>query len=195
MTYFDKNALKLSHEYIKENVKAGDTVIDATAGKGRDTLLLAKLVGDEGKVFAFDIQKEALDWTERLIRENGIKNVALIHDSHHNVKSYVKSARAIIFNLGFLPGSDHKIFSHPDTTIKALEAALDIIEEDGFVTVCSYYGGDTGFEEKDALIEYLSHLDQMKYTVIMQSFINRKGCPPILFIIEKNRNLLLTNLR
>ena len=35
MTYYDKNALKLAHEYLKENVREGDTVVDATAGKGR----------------------------------------------------------------------------------------------------------------------------------------------------------------
>ena len=187
MTYFDKNALKLSHEYMKENVRAGDTVIDATAGKGRDTLLLSRLVGDVGRVFAFDVQKEALDQAKVLLRENEINNAVLVHDSHHKMKDYVESAHGVVFNLGFLPGSDHKVFSHPETTVKAIDAALDIIDPEGFVTVCSYYGGDTGFEERDALMNYLEGLDQMRYTVIMQSFINRKGCPPIFFVIEKNR--------
>ena len=45
MTFYDKNALKLAHAYLNANVGKGDTVIDATAGKGRDTLLLASLVG------------------------------------------------------------------------------------------------------------------------------------------------------
>ena len=57
MTYHDKNALKLCHEHLKTHINTGDTVIDATMGRGRDTLLLSTLVGDGGKVFAFDINK------------------------------------------------------------------------------------------------------------------------------------------
>ena len=46
MTYFDKNTIKLCHEHLKSEIKEGDTVIDATAGRGRDTLLLSELVGE-----------------------------------------------------------------------------------------------------------------------------------------------------
>ena len=69
MTYYDKNALKLAHEYLRENVREGDTVVDATAGKGRDTLLLASLVGEKGKVFSIDIQQTAIDGAKTLISE------------------------------------------------------------------------------------------------------------------------------
>ncbi len=186
MTYHDKNALKLCHEHLKTHINKGDTVIDATMGRGRDTLLLSTLVGDGGKVFAFDIQSEALKSTKELLEENNVKNASLILDSHENIKNYVKSAKAVVFNLGFLPGGDHSIFSHAETSIKAISASLDILEDAGFIAVCSYYGGDTGFEERDALLSFLENLDQKKYTVMLQSFLNRKGCPPIFIIIEKN---------
>ncbi len=187
MTYYDKNALKLSHEHFKNNIRKGDICVDATMGRGRDTLILSTLTGDMGKVFAFDIQKDAINSTSLLLSENNRNNVTLILDSHHNLKNYVKSAKCVVFNLGFLPGGDHSIYSHPNTSIKAIEAALDIIDIDGFVSICSYYGGDTGFEEKDALLSFLENLDQKKYTVMLQSFHNRKGCPPLFIVIEKNR--------
>ena len=187
MNYYDKNALKLSHEHMKFHVKEGDTVIDATAGKGRDTLLLSNLVGNAGHVYAFDIQKEAIDRTSDLLVENDRENVSLILDSHHKMAEYVKRAKAVVFNFGFLPGGDHNIYSHGDTSTKAIDAALSILEEDGFISICSYYGGDTGFEERDALLSYLENLDQKKYTVMLQSFHNRKNCPPLFIIIEKNR--------
>lgn len=38
----------------------GDTVIDATAGNGHDTVFLAQLVGRQGRVWAFDVQSSAL---------------------------------------------------------------------------------------------------------------------------------------
>lgn len=187
MTYYDKNALKLSHEYIKANLKSGDTAVDATMGRGRDTLLLSQIVENSGKVYAFDIQEEALKSTQELLNTNHCANTTLILDSHHNLKKYVTSARCVVFNLGFLPGGDHSIFSHSDTSIQAINEALDIIDDNGFVSICSYYGGDTGFEERDALLSFLEELDQKKYTVMLHSFYNRKGCPPIFIIIEKNR--------
>ena len=186
MTYHDKNALKLSHEYIKAHVTKGDTVIDATMGRGRDTLLLALLAGETGKVYAFDIQPEALTSTRALLEENNITNTTLILDSHHNMANYVKNAKGVVFNFGFLPGGDHSVFSHSDTSIKAIEAALGIINLDGFVSICSYYGGDTGFEEKDNILAFLENLDQKEFTVMLHSFHNRKGCPPLFIVIEKN---------
>lgn len=187
MTYYDKNALKLSHEYIKANLKTGDITVDGTMGRGRDTLLLSQIVGEEGKVFSFDIQQEALDSTRGLLNSNNCTNVTLILDSHHNLKNYVDKAKCVVFNFGFLPGGDHSIFSHSDTSIKAIEASLDILEDDGFVSICSYYGGDTGFEERDALLSYLESLDSKKYTVMLHSFFNRPNCPPLFITIEKNR--------
>ncbi len=187
MTYFDKNALKLSHEHMKANIKESETAVDATAGRGRDTLLLSTLVGEAGHVYAFDIQKDAIDSTKALLSENGRTNVTLINESHHLLNDFVKEAKAVVFNLGFLPGGDHNIYSHPETSLKAIDAALSVITDDGFVSICSYYGGDTGFEERDALLSYLENLDPQKYTVMLQSFHNRKNCPPLFIVIEKNR--------
>lgn len=187
MTYYDKNALKLSHEYLKTHVCSGDIVIDATMGRGRDTLLLANLVGSSGHVYSFDIQPEALQSTSELITSNSLSNVTLILDSHSNISHYVQKAKCVVFNLGFLPGGDHSIFSHSDTSIPAIKSALNLLCDDGFITICSYYGGDTGFEERDNLLTYLSSLDQKKYTVMLHSFFNRKGCPPLFIVIEKNR--------
>lgn len=187
MTYNDKNALKLSHEYLKENVKPGFVCIDATMGKGRDTLLLSRLTGDTGTVYAFDIQPEALEFTDTLLSEHNRTNVKLILDSHHNIKNHTAYADCVVFNLGFLPGGDHNIFSHSDTSIKAIKASLDILSPTGFISICSYYGGDTGFEERDNLLAFLETLDPKKHTVMLHSFLNRPNCPPLFIVIEKNR--------
>ncbi len=183
MTYYDKNALKLSHEYLKAHINKTDVCVDATMGRGRDTLLLCNL---SKEVYAFDIQPDAIASTQALLEENAITNAQLILDSHHNLKNYVEDAKCVVFNLGFLPGGDHTIFSHSDTSIKAIEAALDIIPSDGFVSICSYYGGDTGFEERDNLLAFLEKLDSKKYTVMLHSFYNRPNCPPLFIVIEKN---------
>jgi ubiquinone/menaquinone biosynthesis C-methylase UbiE len=60
------NALETSREYVKKAAKQGDAAVDATAGRGRDTLFLSKPVGSEGRVYAFDIQRQAIETTKNL---------------------------------------------------------------------------------------------------------------------------------
>ena len=52
-----------AHELVRSRVHAGAWVVDATAGNGHDTLLLANLAGSAGRVFAFDVQTAALEAT------------------------------------------------------------------------------------------------------------------------------------
>ena len=49
------NTTTLSKDFVKENISIGDIVIDATMGRGNDTLFLRQLVGQKGFVYAFDI--------------------------------------------------------------------------------------------------------------------------------------------
>ena len=105
------NSLGISREYAKKQVKPGDRVVDATAGHGRDTLLLAELVGPSGFVYAFDIQDSAIQTTRELLHSKGMEgNVSIIKDSHENMEKYVgQGISCIMFNLGYLPGGDHSI--------------------------------------------------------------------------------------
>lgn len=85
-----KQALAQSHEYAKKIVQEGDTVIDATMGNGHDTAFLAELAGDAGKVYAFDIQKEAVENTRARLDKLGLsQRCILIHDSHDKLDQYV----------------------------------------------------------------------------------------------------------
>lgn len=53
-------------------VSEGDTVVDATVGNGNDTIFLARLVGEKGKVYGFDIQQEAINNTGELLKDLGL---------------------------------------------------------------------------------------------------------------------------
>lgn len=182
-----KNSLGQSHDLILQLVKEGDRVVDATAGNGNDTFFLAELVGETGKVYSFDIQQQAVDRTREKLANSGLEDrVELVLDGHQNMDRYINgSVKAVMFNLGYLPNGDHNIGTKGDTTIMAIEKAMRLIEVNGVVSIVVYYGGDSGFEEKDCLMEYIKHIDCRQFTVMKTEFVNQVNCPPIFVCIEK----------
>ncbi|MBE7042700.1 MAG: methyltransferase domain-containing protein [Ruminococcaceae bacterium] len=185
----ETNALGITHRYMKQVIQSGDRVIDATAGNGHDTLFMAKLVGKNGHITAFDIQPQALENTKKRLEKEAVDGqVTLILDGHQNMKQYVEGpVKAVTFNFGYLPGGDHHICTHADTSIAAILAALELISEDGMVLLGIYYGGDSGFEEKDALMAFLKTLDPHEYSVLCHDFINYPNCPPLAVRIIKEK--------
>jgi hypothetical protein len=183
------NTLSAAHKFIREHVFSGDICIDAKMGRGLDTALLCELVGEEGKVLAFDIQQDALNSTAQLLGERGLSERAqLILDSHENMHNYADagSVSLVDFNLGWLPGGDHTIFTHSASSIAAINRGLELLKVDGVMSICIYYGGASGYEERDALLPFLEMLDDRKYTVIISRFANRKGDVPINVFIFKD---------
>lgn len=181
------NSLAISHEFVRKAVKQGDIAVDATMGNGNDTLLLARLVGDKGRVYSFDIQDIALKNTINKLKEAGAPDcVELIKDGHENIDIYVpKGIRAVMFNLGYLPKGDHRISTKAGTTIKALEKSMKLLIDGGIIAMVIYYGGDSGFEEKEAVMEYIKTIDCRRYSVLVCDFVNQINCPPIAVCIEK----------
>lgn len=177
------------HEIIRSQASAEGFYIDATMGKGHDTLFLCRLAGTGGEVFAFDIQKEALHYTQELLRMYGMEDRAkLILDSHEYIDQYAKeeTADVICFNFGYLPGGNHEIATSAATSVRAVEKSLSILKRGGMMSLCIYSGGDTGFEEKEALLAYLQTLPAKEFTVIVNEYWNRGNCPPVpVFVFKK----------
>lgn len=165
-----------------------DLCIDATAGNGNDTKLLAELVGEQGKVLAFDIQEQALENTKRLLEQADLSSrVELICESHTEMGQYAEaeSITCIVFNFGYLPGGDHQLATRKETSIQAICEGLRLLKKGGMMSLCIYSGGDTGFEERDAILEFVKNLDSKKYLVILSSYYNRPNNPPIPVMIFK----------
>ena len=68
MSYELKSARYLAREVILRAVEPGDTVVDATMGNGHDTQMLCETVGPEGRVWAFDVQAQAVEETRNRLR-------------------------------------------------------------------------------------------------------------------------------
>ena len=70
---------------FKDNVKNGDNVVDLGANIGYFTLILAKLVGPTGKVFAFEPDPRNLTLLKKNVEYNNYKNVIVIPKAVSNV--------------------------------------------------------------------------------------------------------------
>lgn len=185
------NSLQYTHELLKRAVKPGDTAIDATVGNGGDTLLLADLVGENGKVIGFDIQKTAIANTkEKLKNHNLLNRVSLYQEGHEHLLSIhhqPNTVSAVVFNLGYLPKGDKRIITSPDTTIKAIEGGLKVLKKNGLVLLMIYYGHEGGLKEKEAVLHFAQSLPQTHYHVLKYEFVNQKNNPPFLLAIEKRK--------
>lgn len=77
-------------ETMKKIVKEGDFVVDVGANIGFYTLILAKLVGDEGKVFAFEPHPMNVSLLKKNIKANNYENVIVIERAISNEKKNMK---------------------------------------------------------------------------------------------------------
>ncbi len=166
--------LETEKSFILKHLKEGDTAADFTMGNGYDTLFLSKTVGETGKVFAFDIQKSALESTEKRLKDNcAPENYTLICDSHHNLKKYIDTPiKAGMFNLGYLPGGDKSITTKRETTLQAVSDAISILAPDGILLIAVYPGHEEGDIEGNMIGEMLQTLDRKKYCCVRFRIIN-----------------------
>lgn len=184
---FLNKVTEVNKVFIDKIVNPGDTVIDATMGNGYDTLYLAKLVGNAGKVYAFDVQEEALKSTKKKVERDNLQcYVELILDGHENIDKYVKEeVSCVLFNLGYLPRAKHNIITKPETTLQALEKSLNLLKPNGVISVAIYTGHEGGMDEKNEVCQYLNNLDQNYYNVLHMNFPNQVNNPPELILVEK----------
>jgi len=83
----------LETNIIKNEINDGDVVIDLGANIGYYTLLLAKQVGPNGKVFAFEPESSNFQLLQQNIHENNYENVVserkVVSDSNNSVNLWV----------------------------------------------------------------------------------------------------------
>lgn len=87
--------------------KENENFIDATAGEGGHTLLLAEKVKPRGKILAIDRDCEILEELKKRLKKEGLeKNVIPVCENYAHLEGIVKEKRfgkikGILFDLGF----------------------------------------------------------------------------------------------
>ena len=177
------------HKYfIMQHISEGDVVADFTMGNGNDTLFLSRAVGERGRVYAFDIQEEALLSTRQHLIANGApENYTLICASHHRAKEFIhEPIKAGMFNLGYLPRSGKKaVTTMRETTMEAVKAALELLAPDGVLIVAIYPGHEEGALEGEMLKEYFSTLSRFRICPSEFKILNSPASP-YFFLVEKS---------
>lgn len=99
-----------------------------------------------------------------------------------------REVSCVMFNFGYLPGGDHAICTKAESSVRAVDAGLRLLMPGGFMCLCIYSGGDTGYAEKEALLAHLKTLDQRRYLVIVSEYYNRQNDPPVPVLIYKRED-------
>ena len=194
------SVLSFAHKLIAERLALGDRAIDATVGTGADTLFLSRLCGPRGAVLGFDIQPEALALAEERLRAAGEESpgtlapVTLLQRSHAAMVESVPgdwpgTVSAVMFNLGYLPAgdADKTIITQPDSSIAALEAALELLRPGGIITAVLYPGHEGGDLEAAAVEAWAAAVPPRVAQSIVYRQLQRASAPYCL-ALEKKRS-------
>ena len=174
--------LRFSHRLLEEVLTNDDISVDMTCGAGNDTLFLAKI---SKKVYAFDIQEEAIKLTKEKTKD--YNNIEYILDSHVRANSYLnkEKIKGVIFNLGYLPNGDKSLTTKALDTVSAIKNILPLLEKGGIVVICLYPGHSEGKKESEEVIKMVKTLNQKEFEVLKYEYINQIHEPPFLIAIEK----------
>lgn len=182
---------QLSIMHIQNLLQLGDIALDCTVGNGHDTLFLADLVGQSGRVEGFDVQEQALQNAARLLGAR--PNVHLHLTGHENLEQVLGSElqgriQAAMFNLGYLPGSDKDIVTCPQTTLACLEALQTWLAPGGGISVHIYMGHGGGEVEGEAVLAFARRLNWQQWQVGAYEMLNKKTNREILLLLQKRKD-------
>ncbi|AMK78356.1 SAM-dependent methyltransferase [Methylomonas methanica] len=188
--------LDFAHDIVGSYLEPGDIALDATLGNGHDTVFLARSVGAGGHVLGFDIQQQALiNSYQRLLQHDLQRRVTLCRASHADMLSHIPEqwhgrVRAVMFNLGYLPGADKTVITRIESTLAALDAACGLLAPRAVITVLAYPGHSGGDLETEQLAAWCRQLDETRFASEVVLSSHDKPSAPRLFVIRKQADLL-----
>jgi hypothetical protein len=195
--------VNVAHKLIRAKLHPGDIAIDATVGNGHDTVFLVELVSPSGKVYGFDIQQAAIDSTwakiescckadERAPGSALLRSecLTLIQGSHADMAEKIPAQHhgkisTIMFNLGYLPGSDKSIITRTESTLTALAIAIRMLSGNGILTILAYPGHPGGDQESIEVESWCEQLEEEQFSVRICYSTENKVSAPRLYVVNK----------
>lgn len=178
-------------DFVKQvgqlKLEAANIIVDATLGNGHDTLWMLQNA-KTAKLYGFDIQQEAITQTKKRLEAAhiDISKSMFIHDSHSNLDHYVKEPiDLLMFNFGYLPGSDKTVMTQTKTSLIAIQKGLAQLAPRGVAILVVYPGHYEGEREAKAIEDEIKHLPWESYRVYCYQIMNNTKKPPKAYIIQK----------
>jgi len=113
--------------FLECHIKPGMTVIDIGANLGMYSLAIAKLVGESGRVYAFEPAPSLYRAAARNIQRNDMAGIVRLE----NVALGSKTGNALLYPGGFNSGNSRLVASsrHPDAVRVSLSRLDDILPD------------------------------------------------------------------
>ncbi|EXX90777.1 SAM-dependent methyltransferase [Paenibacillus darwinianus] len=192
------SVLSMAHRMVGERLSPGATAVDATVGNGIDTAFLARTVGPKGTVYGFDIQQAALEATKQRVSSEcssgRMPRLTLWLESHERMKERIPveshgCVSAVMFNLGYLPGSEsavaRSVITRTASTLAALDAALELLQPRGIMTIVAYPGHAGGDEEAGAAAQWAERQPTTLAQTVTYRMAQKKAAPYLIAIEKK----------
>lgn len=145
----DRNA----PDFLREvGVRSGQTILDFGSGSGTFTIPAAKLVGENGKIYALDVDEEVLNKVVDKADREGIENIEVIEISRNGKIPLDDGELDLILLIDVL----HDVESRKDL----FEEVHKKLGPDGFIVV---YPMHLGMEEVKGLAKHANFGLKRKY--------------------------------
>lgn len=178
MFNYTQSFIELYQSIVKNYVKNKKVAVDCTLGRGNDAIFLESIFE---KVYAFEIQKEAIDDFK-----NKNSNVIVLHESHEKIFLIKEDLDFVIYNLGYLPKGDKTITTQAESTLISIKNAMKKLCKWGIIIIVTYPGHEEGKREQVELLKYLKDIDKSIWGVMHHEIINREKSPSLILIEKFN---------
>lgn len=166
-----------SHEFLVPSLHRAAVCIDATMGHGKDSLFFLK--HNVKRVYAYEIQEDVYDKTVEKVND---KRLVAYLKGHESMDEDVhEEVDAIVFNFGYCPGKDEDITTLANTSLIAVQKAMDLLKVKGRM-VLVMYPHDKGLVEAKVIEGYLDDVDHNKYYIEKRTQLNQAYSPYMIAI-------------
>ena len=145
-------------------VKSGMMVAEVGAGQGRYVVHMAERVGPAGKVYANDIDKEALDYLQHRCKRDNITNVAVVLGDVTNTKLPPEK-----FDLVYIINTYH----HLDDKIGLMNSIIPVLKTGGTFVIIENEPEKSGWASHTTPMKVIIHeADEAGFELIrIESFL------------------------
>jgi hypothetical protein len=89
-----------------------------------------------------------------------------------------------VYNLGYLPGGKKSITTQTDTTLESVKLSLELLADDGAISITCYPGHEEGAREEKELLAFAETLSSKEWNVCQHKWLNRPRSPSLLWLLR-----------